>query len=56
MLTTTEKQQLQRSQGWSAEITDFIRDMEEAEVYIKAGLKEGRVNGKAALINPLHQG
>ena len=56
MLTSTEKQQLQRSHGWSAEITDFIRDMEEAEVYIKAGLKEGRVNGKAALLNPLIKG
>ncbi len=29
--------------GWSSAITDYIRDMEEAEVYIKAGLVEGRV-------------
>lgn len=42
--------------GWSSAITDYIRDMEEAEVYIKAGLVEGRVNGKPALLNPAIKG
>lgn len=27
--------------GWSSAITDYIRDIEEAEVYIKAGLVDG---------------
>ena len=56
MLTPTEKSSLQQRTGWSAKITAYIRDMEEAEVYIKARLKEGRVNGKAALLNPLIKG
>ena len=56
MLTPSEKQQLRRSQGWSAAITDYIRDMEEAQVYIAARLREGRVGGKSALLNPLIKG
>lgn len=36
--------------------TDYIRDMENAEVCIKAGLVEGRVNGKPALLNPAIKG
>ena len=44
--------QLKIETGWSSAIIDYIRDMDEANVYISAGLKEGRVNGKAALLNP----
>ena len=37
MLTTTEKQQLQRAQGWSAERTDIIRGMEEGRLTVSDG-------------------
>jgi hypothetical protein len=52
MLSLAEKLSLKLRTGWTSAITDYIRDMDEANVYIKAGLKEGRVNGKAALLNP----
>lgn len=35
---------------WSYEINRFITSKEEAEVYIKAGLKEAKIGGKPALI------
>ena len=52
MLSLFQKIQIKIETGWSSAIVDYIRDMDEANVYIKAGLKEGRVNGKAALLNP----
>ena len=39
--------------GWSREIIQAITTKEEAEVYRKAGLYEGRVNGHPVLKNPI---
>ena len=39
--------------GWSREIIQAITTKEEAEVYRKAGLYEGRVNGHPVLLNPI---
>ena len=36
--------------GWSSAILDYICSKEEAEIYIKAGLKEAIIGGKPALI------
>ncbi|MBQ9386697.1 MAG: HNH/ENDO VII family nuclease [Bacteroidaceae bacterium] len=36
--------------GWSKAITDYITSAQEAEIYIKAGLKEAMIGGKPALI------
>ncbi len=44
--------QLRLRTGWSSEVIDAIRSKEEAEIYVKAGLKEKTVNGRPALVNP----
>lgn len=49
-MNTIEKIMLKVRTGWSGEILDCISSMEEAEVYIRAGLREARVGGRAALI------
>ena len=47
------QQRIQARTGWSEAIVSAIRSEEEAELYIRAGLKEMRVNGKPALVQPL---
>lgn len=51
-LTEEEKQEIKGKTGWSDKIVDAIRTKEEAQVYIDAGLVEGEVNGKPALLQP----
>lgn len=46
------QQRIQARTGWSEAIVSAIRSEEEAELYIRAGLKEMRVNGKPALVQP----
>ena len=55
-LTLEERQDIRERTGWTNKIVDFIQSKEEAEIYINAHLKEGIVNGKAALLNPLIHG
>lgn len=49
-LTDEQKEKLRELTGWSDEIQDAIGSWEEAEVYMKAGLKEVEINGKKCLI------
>lgn len=49
-LTDEEKAKLRELTGWSDEILDAIGSWEEAEIYMKAGLKEAEINGKKCLI------
>lgn len=49
-LTEEQKQDIKNRTGWSDEIIDSIGSMEEAEIYIKAGLVEADINGKKCLI------
>ena len=49
-LTEQEKKELKDRTGWSDEIIDNIYSMKEAEIYIKAGLREAEINGKKCLI------
>lgn len=49
-LTDEEKEKLRELTGWSDEILDAIDSWEEAEIYMKAGLKEVEINGKKCLI------
>lgn len=49
-LSTKEKRRLKRKTGWPDEIINHISSMEEAQIYIKAGLKAAKVGGRWALI------
>lgn len=49
-LSEEEKAKIKELTGWSDEILDAIGSMEEAEIYMKAGLKEVEINGKKCLI------
>ncbi len=49
-LTNTEKLVIEEKTGWSDEIIDCIRSMEEAQIYIDADLKEAQINGRKCLI------
>lgn len=49
-LTEEQKKEIQKKTGWSDEIINNIGSMEEAEIYMKAGLKEVEINGKKCLI------
>ena len=51
-LTDQEKQEIKDKTGWSDKIINAIRTKEEAQIYIDAGLVEGEVNGKPALLQP----
>lgn len=42
--------------GWSTNLLRYIRTKEEAQIYMKAGLKEKIINGKTALIQPRIEG
>ena len=50
MLTSNEKKELRIRTGWSDDILDYIRSKEEAEIYIRAGLKESKIGGRPALV------
>lgn len=49
-LTEAEKEKLKEETGWSDEIVDSTRSVEEAEIYKNADLKEEDINGKKCLI------
>lgn len=49
-LTEAEKEKLKEETGWSEEIVDSTRSVEEAEIYKNADLKEEDINGKKCLI------
>ena len=49
-LTDEQKERLREITGWSDEILDSIGSWDEAEIYMKAGLKEVEINGKKCLI------
>lgn len=49
-LTVAEKEKLKEETGWSDEIVDSTRSVEEAEIYKNADLKEEDINGKKCLI------
>ena len=44
------QEELKLKTGWSDAILDNIASREEAEIYIKAGLREARIGGRPALI------
>ena len=50
MLSYLEKTALRLRTNWSTAIIDAIRSMSEAEIYMRAGLKEAVVGGRAALV------
>ena len=49
-LTDEQKEKLRELTGWSDEILDAIGSWEEAEIYMKADLKEVEIKGKKCLI------
>ncbi len=49
-LTQEEKNIIAEETGWSREIIDAIRNMDEYRIYRDAGLVEGEVNGKKCLM------
>lgn len=49
-LTDEQKQEIKEKTGWSDEIIDAIGSMEEAEIYMDAGLQEAEIDGKKCLI------
>lgn len=49
-LTDEQKERLREITGWSDEILNSIGSWDEAEIYMKAGLKEVEINGKKCLI------
>ena len=49
-LTDEQKEKLRELTGWSDEVIDAIGSWQEAEIYMKAGLKEVEINGKKCLI------
>lgn len=51
-LTEEQKKEIKEKTGWSDRIIDSIRTMDEAEIYMNAGLQEGEINGKPALLQP----
>lgn len=49
-LTQEEKDIIKKETGWSDEIVDAIRTMEEYRIYKDAGLVEGEITGKKCLL------
>lgn len=49
-LTGEQKQEIKEKTGWSDEIIDSIGSIEEAEIYMNAGLRESEIDGKKCLI------
>ena len=50
MLTPIEKTAIRIRTGWSDDVIKSIRSMDEAMIYIRAGLKEKKIGGRSALI------
>lgn len=50
MLTSIEKNIIRIRTGWSDDVIKSIRSLEEAMIYIRAGLKEKKIDGRPALI------
>ena len=50
LLSIEEKNFIKEDTGWSDEIIDALRTMDEYEIYKEAGLIEGEVNGKKCLM------
>ena len=46
------RKEIKRRTNWSDTIINALRTKKEAEIYIKAGLKQGVVGGRIGLINP----
>jgi len=51
-LTDEQKKEIKEKTGWSDDIVNSIRTEDEAQIYMDAGLQEGEVNGKSALLQP----
>lgn len=51
-LTDEQKKEVKEKTGWSGDIVNAIRTMDEAQVYMDAGLEEGKVNEKSSLLQP----
>lgn len=49
-LTDAQKQEIKEKTGWSDQILSYIGSMDEASIYINAGLEEGTVDGRPALL------
>ena len=49
-LSDKDKEKIKEETGWSNDIVDAARSLEEAEIYKKADLKEVEINGKKCLI------
>ena len=49
-MTTEEYNRVRHKSGWSDRILQYIDTEEEAQIYIRAGLKEAIVGGRPALI------
>jgi len=49
-LSEEEKQQIKNETGWSDEIINSIRSMEEYRIYKDAGLQEVEINGRKCLV------
>lgn len=49
-LTEERRAEIKEKTGWSDEVLDNIKSMEEAEIYLKAGLMEAEIGGKKCLI------
>lgn len=49
-LSLIEKSVLKLRTGWSSSIVDYIGSMAEAEIYVKARLREAVVGGRPALV------
>lgn len=49
-LSQEEQNLIAKRTGWSNEVIKYIRSMAEAEIYIKAGLREKYIGGRLALI------
>ncbi len=52
-LTKEEKEIIKEESGWSDEIVDAIKSMEEYEIYKNAGLHEGEINGRKCLLKDI---
>ena len=50
MLALEEKKAIYLRTGWSDDVLNSIRLMDEAMIYIRAGLKERKIGGRTALV------
>ncbi len=55
-LSSEEKAEIKAQTGWSDKIVNSIRSKEEAQIYMNAGLVEGEIDGKPALLQPNIEG